>query len=209
MSDLSATLARLESAISWSGGPSEKGVLSSMSIVDGHRDLLSRHDGVLALEGGLRCFGITEGLVPSLAAWNRADGWRAQYRSLAEGLLFFAEDAFGNQFAFEDERIVRFHAESGDREFMSDSFGEWLSDVLNDPDEELSLWLLREWKRPGNVIRPDQHLCPKIPFVTGGPFEPGNLYPLDRIESMTFKGDFAWQIRNVPTGGKIRLKTVD
>jgi hypothetical protein len=203
-------LEELGPKIVWSGGPVDKDTLSSTTVVDGHhRELLSLHDGLIALDGGLRCFGITDRLLPSLSNWNRPDGWRSAYHDLAKGLFFFAEDIFGNQFALEDGRIVRFHAETGDREFMADSFEEWLGTLLADPDEELSLWLLREWKAPGNVVRPNEHLCPKSPFVTGGAFEPANLYVLDRTESMTFKGDFAWQVRNVPTGRKIRIKTVD
>jgi hypothetical protein len=174
-----------------------------------HRELLCLHDGLIAFDGGLRCFGIACRLLPGLSSWNRSDGWRASYRELADGLMFFAEDVFGNQFALEDGRIVRFHAETGDREFMADSFEEWLNTLMADPDEELSLWLLRDWRAPGNAVRSDQHLCPKLPFITGGAFEPSNLYTLDRAESMTFKGDFAWQLRNVPTGGKVRIKTVD
>ena len=200
----------LSQVIDWSGGHSSGEALAVPALVDeGHRELLAAHDGLIALDSGLRCFGITTRVLPSIASWNSPDGWRSAYRTLADGLLFFAEDVFGNQFCYEERGIVRFHAETGEREFMADSFEEWLQAVLSDPDEELGRWLLREWRRPGNTVQPEQHLCPKMPFVTGGPFEPSNLYALDRNESMTFKGDFAWQIRNVPTGGKIRMKVTD
>ncbi len=131
------------------------------------------------------------------------------YHGLTQGLLFFAEDVFGNQFACSDGNIVRFLAETGDCEFMARSFEEWLEKLLTDPDEELSLWLLNAWRAPGNLIQANEHLCPKIPFVAGGAFEPAGLYVADRTESLTFKGDFAWQIRKVPSGGRIRIKSID
>jgi len=174
-----------------------------------HRELLSRHDGFIAFEGGLRCFGTNAQLVPSLSDWNRPEGWRSAYGMLTEGLLFFAEDAFGNQFGFQEGRIVRFLAETADREGMADSLEEWIETLLADPDEELSLWLLRAWKRPDRVLEPGDHLCPKVPFVAGGVYEPDNLYPLARHKSMVFKGDFALQTRHVPDGGKIRFKVTD
>jgi len=62
-----------------------------------------------------RCFGMSDRLLPSLTSWNRADGWRKGYRYLAEGLFFFAEDAFGNQFGFDEGRVLRLQAETGDR----------------------------------------------------------------------------------------------
>jgi hypothetical protein len=202
-------LTELGPHIIWSGGPADYETLSGGRLIDpGHGAMLARHDGLVAFDGGLRCFGLTTRRLPSLDAWNAATAWRSEYQSLADGLLFFAEDVFGNQFAGDGKGIVRFHAETGDREFMADSIEEWLRMVLSDPDEELGCWLLREWRRPGNVVEPHEHLCPKEPFVTGGPFDPANLYTSNRDASMRFKGDFAWQIRNVPQGGKIRLRTV-
>jgi len=209
-SHLERLLEQLAEASGWSGGRTSADVLSATRTGDGqHRELLAVHDGLIAFEGGLRCFGVTSQLLPSLTDWNRAEGWRPAYHSLADALLFFAEDAFGNQFAFEEDRIVRFLAETADREFVAASLEEWVETLLKDPDEELSLWLLREWKTPDRRLESSEHLCPKVPFVAGGAYEPNNLYALDRHESMVFKGDFAWQTRNVPEGGKVRLRVTD
>src|SRR5262245_23129601 len=209
-SRLSALFDRLGGVTVWSGGLRSYYTVSKLPLrSDSHREMLTLHDGLIAFEGGLRCFGATAQQLPSLTEWNRPDGWRLAYHSLADGLLFFGEDAFGNQFAFEADRIVRFLAETADREFMADSLEDWLEILTNDPDEELGLWLLREWRIPDRALQPDEHLCPKVPFVAGGPYESSNLYALDRNQSMVFKGDFAWQTRNVPDGGKVRLKVVD
>ena len=37
--------------------------------------------------------------------WNEGDLWRTSYDGLADGFLFFAEDVFGCQFAFDSDRI--------------------------------------------------------------------------------------------------------
>jgi SMI1/KNR4 family protein SUKH-1 len=210
MTDAPAWISELESHVSWSGGPAGDPALSLDGFEDpAHVQLLKRHDGLVAFDGALRVFGVTGQVVPDIASWNTPDGWRAAYRELAERLLFFAEDVFGNQFAFAEGRIVRFLAETGEQEFMADSFEEWVRAIIADPDEELSLWLLRSWRTPGNTVQPGEHLCPKVPFVVGGAYEPENLYVLNRAASMDFKGDFASQTKNVPDGGKIRLKIVD
>jgi hypothetical protein len=194
--------------IAWSGGPSpDAGEALESSEAPGLADLLREHDGLVAFDGGLRCFGLSATRLPSIAIWNRAEGWRAAYRDLTTGLLFFAEDVFGNQFAFEDGRIVRFLAETADREFVADTLDEWLAAVESDPDGQLSLWLMRDWRSQSDGPAFDEHLCPKIPFALGGGYETSNLYCLDRDKSMVFKGDLAWQTRHVPDGAKVRLKT--
>jgi hypothetical protein len=170
-------------------------------------ELLSEHDGFVAFEGGLRCFGLSPARLPSIGSWNRPNGWREAYRGLTDGLFFFAEDTFGNQFAFEDGHVVRFLAETADREFMADSLEEWLEIVAGDPDDQLSVWLVRDWRAHSDGPAFNQHLCPKIPFVLGGRYEVNNLFALDREKSMLFKGDLAWQTRHIPDGAKVRLRT--
>ena len=162
------------------------------------------HDGLIALEGGLRIFGVSESLLPDIVTWNAASGWRSEYRGLADGLQFFAEDAFGDQFAIDSGRVVRFHAETGQREPLCDSVLDWLTRILRDPESELSLPVIRRWRRLGNELKPDQHLCPTYPFVLKGPSD-RSLHALDRYESMQFKGNFARQIKGLPEGSRIKV----
>ena len=200
----------LGSFIVWSGGPSRDAAQALESWgAPGLAELLSEHDGFVAFDGALRCFGLSAKRLPSVASWNRADGWRTAYRDLTAGLFFFAEDIFGNQFAFEDGRVVRFLSETADREFMADSVEEWLTVVASDPDEQLSLWLLRDWRAQSDGPAFSEHLCPKIPFALGGRYETTNFYALDREKSMIFKGDLAWETRHLPEGAKVRLKIED
>lgn len=172
----------------------------------GLSSLLRVHNGLSAYKGGLRIFGAERSLLPSLAEWNVADLWRCEYRGLDRGIPFFAEDFLGNQFGFENRAVVRFLAETGDIEIAGKSFEDWLQRIVEDPVEELTLWLLDDWRSANRPPILSEHLCPKIPFVVKGPTERGNLYLCDRVESMRFKGSFAHQIRDVPTGGQIEIR---
>ncbi len=207
--ELAQSITELTEYLTWSGGPCDRQAAAEEAFHPEHLEFLAVHDGLMAFDGGLRCFGTRSGILPSLREWNRPDGWRSAYRTLTEGLQFFGEDVLGNQFAFEDERVVRFLGETAEREFMADSLREWIEALLKDPGEELALWLLEEWKRPDRALKPSEYLCPTVPFAAGGAFKSENLYPLDRQEGLTFKGDFAWQTRNLPEGAKIRLRVTD
>lgn len=209
-SELDQVLTELADHVSWTGGRLRNVALPDETASPDLRALLQVHNGLVAFSGGLRCFGFDGSRLPTLEEWNRPEGWRVGYRSLADGLFFFSEDAFGNQFAFEGtQRVVRFLAETGERELIAESITEWLNILLAQPDEELSLWLVQDWNSVNTPIGPDQHLCPTVPFVVGGKFSREDLHAIDRNESMRFKADFAWQIRDRPDGTKLRFKITD
>jgi len=50
---------------------------------------------------------------------------------------------------------------------------------------------------------------PRIPFIFQGKYSLDNLYVGNPLEDMTFKGDVALQIRDMPDGKKIRLRVTD
>jgi hypothetical protein len=201
---LSALLVQLRPEIDWIPvGPVE----SSKEIEDqGYAQFLKAHDGLSAFRGGLRIFGTQRSLLPSISEWNSPDLWKSEYRELERGITFFAEDFLGNQFGFEKQAVIRFLAETGDREAFSQDFEGWLQKIVADPVEELALWLLDDWHARHQGPNPGEHLCPKIPFVVKGQTEADNLYVCDRIESMRFKGSFAHQIRHLPTGGQVQMR---
>lgn len=114
---------------------------------EGWLSFLNVHNGVSAFNGGLRIFGTISNLLPAIAEWNRSELWKVEYHGIDEGLYFFAEDVFGNQFGFDSQGAVfRFLAETGDREACGQSFEKWLEMLLADPIEELNLWLLDDWR---------------------------------------------------------------
>src|SRR4051812_19529700 len=62
-------------------------------------EFLQASNGLYAFESALHLFPAGSGGEElSLTQWNASDLWRQEYGEFAEGLMFFAEDAFGNQF---------------------------------------------------------------------------------------------------------------
>jgi len=48
-----------------------------------------------------------------------------------------------------------------------------------------------------------------MPFVFDGEFSVENLYPIDAVTGMRFRGSIAMQTKDVPDGRQIRLGVVD
>jgi hypothetical protein len=46
-----------------------------------------------------------------------------------------------------------------------------------------------------------------VPFVLGGEFVLDNMYMADAVEGMRFRADIARQIKDLPDGAEIKLKT--
>jgi hypothetical protein len=170
------------------------------------------HNGLTAFEGGLRIFGTTPGALPALQDWNIQDGWRSEYRELIKkNLVFFAEDAFGNQFAFDDERVVYFDVENGRATPFANSFSHWLAIILEDPLDTLQLVFYKNWLNlnKGERLEPSEHLCPTYPFVVKADPPLHELYRVNSSQDMRYKGHFAYQIKDVPDGARMKIKVTN
>jgi hypothetical protein len=88
--------------------------------------LLSQRNGFYAFESALHVFplGSRAGVI-DLETWNTQTLWRFEFGDLADGLLFFAEDIFGMQFAIRGDRIYSFDPETAEVEFLADSISQW------------------------------------------------------------------------------------
>jgi hypothetical protein len=161
--------------------------------------------GLTRFGGALRLFGPDEASLPALDRWNDEKLWIAEYGALAEGLSFFAEDAFGNQFAWDGAGVVRFTAETGNRQWMSASAASWANLVGDDQDHWLDRWLYDDWVAQNGPLAPSTHLSPKVPFVLGNPWEAADLFAVDRWADMGFKGSIARQLKDMPDGSKVRF----
>ena len=51
--------------------------------------------------------------------------------------------------------------------------------------------------------------CLKIPGVLGGKYEAANLGTISVLELISFSGDVAFQIKDLPDGATVRFKIVD
>ncbi len=169
--------------------------------------MLNRKNGFYAFESALHVFPHTQNLSPgrSLEEWNSDSLWRERYGKLAEGLLFFAEEVFQDQFCLTQEGVFRFRAESGEREFVAATLQEWAGLILLDYEVQTGWTLASKWQAENGALPAGQRLMPKIPFLLGGPYSVENLWAGDTVEGMRIKADLAMQTLALPDGSKIRL----
>src|SRR5271170_5028650 len=78
-------------------------------------ELLNERNGFYAFESALHVFPASsyEGEM-TLSRWNSFGLWRHEYGVLADGMLFFAENAFGDQFCIHEGLICAFDAETAE-----------------------------------------------------------------------------------------------
>lgn len=97
------------------------------------RALLRCRNGLYAFESALHVFpSALPGKEMNLRDWNAFNLWRFEYGDLAKGALFFAEDAFGNQFSLFEERVCFFEAETGELTEFSNDLETWAGRVLSE-----------------------------------------------------------------------------
>jgi hypothetical protein len=167
--------------------------------------MLTQKNGFYAFESALHVFPISSVDCMSLEEWNSDSLWRDGYRDLADGLLFFAEDAFQDQFCLSANGVVRFFAETGETTVVANSIEDWAKRILQDYGQETGWTLASKWQVANGFLPAGKRLMPKTPFFLGGEFSIENLWAGDAVEGMRFKTDLALQTRNVPDGENVRL----
>jgi hypothetical protein len=169
--------------------------------------MLEQKNGFYAFEFALHVFPLTSSPEAGLEGWNAESLWRNEYQDLADGLLFFAEDALQDQFCLSSKEngVFRFRAETGRTVFMADSIERWAGVILSDSSTETSWPFAHEWQLKNGRLPLGKRLMPKIPFFLGGEFNIENFWAGNPLEGMRFKGDLAMQTRDVPDGAQVRL----
>jgi len=173
-------------------------------------ELLRQKNGFYAFEGALHVFpaGCRIGIM-DVESWNKDDLWRKGYGDLLNGYLFFAEDVFGGQYGIYSSRIFKVDPESAESEEVAEDIDEWAAIILSDYNFHLGYSLAHEWQTTYGSLPEGKRLLPKIPFVLGGAYEIGNLYAGDALKGMQFRADMWRQIRDLPDGAQIELRTVE
>lgn len=180
-------------------------LLNSFELGEELFHMLQRKNGFYAFESALHVFPISSEGCMSLEEWNSNSLWRAGFHDLAAGLLFFAEDAFQDQFCLSTEGVVRFESESGHKVPVTLSIEGWADKMLGAYAREAGWTLASMWQAENGPIPTGKRLMPKTPFLLGGAYSLDNLWAGDSIEGMRFKADLALQTRNVPDGAQIKL----
>ncbi|MBO0912515.1 MAG: SMI1/KNR4 family protein [Acidobacteria bacterium] len=169
--------------------------------------MLEQKNGFYAFEYALHAFPLTGDPETGLDAWNAGSLWRDEYQDLAEGLLFFAEDIFEDQFCLSKKHggVHRFHAETGQTTLMAASVEEWAEVILSNYKIETGWPLAHEWQEKNGRLPLGKRLMPKTPFFLGGEYRIENLWAGNPLEGMRFKAYLAVRTRDLPDGEKVRI----
>jgi hypothetical protein len=144
----------------------------------------------------------------TLEEWNSDTLWRSAYDGLTEGLLFFAEDVFGDQFCLSrlHSGIFHFDGEHGSTDFVAASIEGWADLMLRDYEVQTGWTLAHEWQNKNGALGLGQRLQPKIPFAYGGEYVLENLWAGDAVKGMLFKGEVSLKIRNLRPGTEVHFR---
>jgi hypothetical protein len=123
--------------------------------------------------------------------------------------VFFAEDAFGSQFAIRDEGVHIFDPETGASEPMASSVQDWVDQLLAEHQVLTGSPVAHRWQQSHGPLPAGRRLVPKIPFVLGGEFEVSNVYAADAEMGMRLRAALAVQIRDLPDGAQVRYRVVE
>lgn len=171
--------------------------------------LLSQKNGFYAFESALHVFPFSVidcHNQQDLLRWNAPDLWRCEYGSDVENLFFFAEDIFGYQFCFFDDRIGRFDPETGLVDDICNTLEEWASIICKDFEFHTGYRIAHDWQEAKGPLREGTRLVPITPLITlEGSYEIKNFYEVNAVTGMLSRAEFARQIKGVADGGKIRL----
>jgi hypothetical protein len=169
---------------------------------------LNQRNGFYAFQGALLVRPLQNPNPPlGILQWNMGDLWKAAFDSNLIRFLSFAEDIFGGQFGIMGPRVMFFEPETGQIKEVAGSLTEWASVVIDKPNFWTGSSLAQAWQRIHGSLRRGYRLVPKLPFVLGGQFSVDNLYAVTDREGMLSRAEIANQIKDVPDGATIVLKS--
>lgn len=160
-----------------------------------HVRLLQYRNGFYALDGLLHLFGACDAPPNhSLRAWNAPDGWRGSWGRLTEGLTFFAEDAFGDQFGYRAGKIVRLRALAGGIEVLHATLLEWIEAVLIEPEYMLNGKLFQACIQRLGALPYGGHFAPAGPLPPGVSLDAEHAMIMPSRDSMELKAVMASRV---------------
>jgi len=172
-----------------------------------HRQLIENYNGLFAFHRALHVFGCTPTVsFHDILKRNTPERWRGMYGDAVKSLRFFAEEAFGNLYAYGPTGIVFFDIESAESTVVAANFEGWTNYIANDTDYATGRSLLEKWSAAHGPLPFGSRLCPKKLFIIGGQYEVGNLYATDWERNLEFHAEVARQLKNLPEGTKVKIE---
>jgi hypothetical protein len=145
----------------------------------------------------------------TLSRWNSFGLWRHEYGDLIGNVLFFAEDAFGDQFCLDNGQVCYFDAETGEFKVLGQNLEEWAKCILQEYGLLTGHPLMHQWQEQYGPLPIGTRLMPKIPFVLGGEYALDNLYTLASVSGMKSRGNLARQIKDSPDGAQVKFRIIE
>lgn len=187
-------------------------LVGSYRLPAAYLDFLRVANGFVSKGAAFRLFGI-EPTVPALdlCEWNRSP-WVAEYGTLATGLVFIAEDVFGDQYGLrfsdatdQDPVLIKFWCEGGETEVIeADSLSAWLArSLLREEPTALDWHLATTAFARGLKPSLAEHLSFALPLIAGGAAEVSNLEVADRAFHLHLLGQLSLKNRRLPEGARI------
>ncbi|MGN6492794.1 MAG: SMI1/KNR4 family protein [Agriterribacter sp.] len=169
---------------------------------------LEKTNGGGILDNSLIFYGVLPAKLNSEIFYNNFL-FNKYYADLVSGVFLFGEDVFGNQFAFlEDGKIVLINIETASAEFTLNNFDDFVKQFFENMDYYSGNSILEKWLVKYGPVEEFKKLCPRKPFVIGGGYEIDNFYALDKEELFKFNSHLARQIKDLPDGVEIQIKSV-
>ena len=170
-------------------------------------ELLKFRNGFFAFESALNLYPLGESLTEiCIQSWNESALWRQSYGNLIDAkVLFFGQDAFGNQFGINCKEVILFFSETAEVEVLANSLFDWLGLLMDDWRGFTGYNLAHEWQKKNRSIKSGERLIPKFPFVLGGEYNVDNLYCGSILEAQKFRAGLARQIVSIPDGTSVKV----
>ena len=182
------------------------------SLPSDYFDVIVLSNGFATDEGFFRFFGIETELGFGNILSQNAAAWITEYGAACSSLIFFAEDVFGDRYAFSfrdtgdaQPSLVKFFCEGGETEGLPFLH---LYDFLREAvfcaeptafDCKLARAALNAGLRPGL----DQHLAFKLPLIASGKYELENLGVEPAQMHLNVVGQITNQIQAARAGAPI------
>ncbi len=132
---------------------------------------------------------------------NENHAWLSFYDNLInKPLSFFAEDAFGVQFALVDGIVAIFQPETAELEIVGMTQTEFYQAILDDPEGTISWSLYQAAVHLFGKPSSDQHFAFKVELALGGKPAVENIAILDSAEHFKAMASIAKQIKDVHIG---------
>ena len=148
---------------------------TGVSLPAAHLDALMDSNGAEVYGGYTRLFGIGSGSGIDAVQWNKPEHWKFAWQGRCDGYWCFAETAWGDQYAYNierlkagDERVYYLDAVSMTPDSVAESFEDfYAAELVRQAREPYDRMILAARRTLGDLDAND-HLIYTIPIALGG-----------------------------------------